>query len=826
VKENKLYRSVREASPANWVTAVLVVLSTFYLLWIVNPNGVLFSSTLPTGGDLGAHVWGPAFIRDELLPNFRLTGWTPDWYAGFPAYHFYMVVPMLFIVAINVGFVLPIAIPLVALGIFCIVQLLQRRPTAWMPMSIGLLLLMIVVIPVHYGIAIKLVTVAGLVLMPLSGWVMGRLSGLPFPAPALMAAATLAFIFDRSFNIFGGNLMSTMAGEFAYALAVSACLLYIGVLMRGMATGKGRVWAALLLSLIGLCHLLVAFYALVITLLVILLRPTKERIRWIITIGFIAALLSAFWVLPFWWQRDHLNDMAWDKLPRFKSYLWDRSDLAADFLTNSPPFQVVLILAGLGFLLSLIFRRRLGIVLGASLVVLALAFIHLPEGRLYNGRILPMYYLAAYLLAAISVAEFLRIAGLFLQGLAEKVKQLGRVLPHAGSVVAVLVLIVFLGLPLRSLPGGSTTGDTYQWMGLETKELNLGRGWVNWNFSGYEGRIGDANGGGWEEHRAFVSTMEEVGEKFGCGRLMWEYNRDLVRYGTPMALMLMPHWTDGCIGSMEGLYFEASTTTPYHFLMQSELSMEPSRAQRGLPYRSFNLREGVPHLQEFGVRYYAASSDRPVSEARRHPFLTEIATSGPWTVFLVEDSPLVEPLAAEPAVWTDIDHSTWLDHSVEVFNDSSQSVVRLLDGSDTWQRIESNELPEIRELEEVEVTEIIADVDKVSFKVSETGVPVLVKVSYFPNWKVEGATGPWRATPNLMVVLPTEEKVVLTYGRTGIDLFSIFLSLIGLVLLLILRFRPEIEIDDIKSSRADDLLDKWVQRTKNESLPDDSESSI
>ena len=215
-----------------------------------------------------------------------------------------------------------------------------------------------------------------------------------------------------------------------------------------------------------------------------------------------------------------------------------------------------------------------------------------------------------------------------------------------------------------------------------------------------------------------------------------------------------------------------------------------------------------------------------MSEARRHPFLTEIATSGPWTVFLVEDSPLVEPLVSEPAVWTDVDHSTWLDHSVEVFNDSSQSIVRLLDGSDAWQRIESNELPEIRELEEVEVTEVVVDVDKVSFKVSETGVPVLVKVSYFPNWKVEGATGPWRATPNLMVVLPTEEKVVLTYGRTGIDLFSIFLSLIGLVLLLLLRFRPEIEIEDIKSSRADELLGKWTQRTKNEALSDDSESSI
>ena len=43
-------------------------------------------------------------------------------------------------------------------------------------------------------------------------------------------------------------------------------------------------------------------------------------------------------------------------------------------------------------------------------------------------------------------------------------------------------------------------------------------------------------------------------------------------YGTPMALMLLPFWTDGCIGSMEGLYFEASGTTPYHFLTTSAMS--------------------------------------------------------------------------------------------------------------------------------------------------------------------------------------------------------------------------------------------------------------
>ena len=51
-----------------------------------------------------------------------------------------------------------------------------------------------------------------------------------------------------------------------------------------------------------------------------------------------------------------------------------------------------------------------------------------------------------------------------------------------------------------------------------------------------------------------------------------------------MAPMLLPFWTDGCIGSMEGLYFEACATTPYHFLNQRALSANCSCAQRDLPY--------------------------------------------------------------------------------------------------------------------------------------------------------------------------------------------------------------------------------------------------
>src|SRR6185295_1361352 len=108
-------------------------------------------------------------------------------------------------------------------------------------------------------------------------------------------------------------------------------------------------------------------------------------------------------------------------------------------------------------------------------------------------------------------------------------------------------------------------------------------------------------------------------------------------------LMLLPFWTDGCIGSMEGLYFEASATTPFHFLNQDELSTAPSNAQRDLPYVA-----GAPTADQIAL-------------GRSNPDLTEVASSGPWVVFEVADSDLVEPLAAEPSVITGVSPHDWLD---------------------------------------------------------------------------------------------------------------------------------------------------------------------
>ena len=154
---------------------------------------------------------------------------------------------------------------------------------------------------------------------------------------------TLPFLFDRAYNIYGGNLMSTMAGEFAYSLGLTIAVVYIGVAARGLETGKHRGLAAGLLALAGLTHLFAAFFALVATFALFIVRPAARTLIWTVVMGITSALLAAFWVLPFVWNRSLLNDMGWGKEERYVAALWDRGDNFGDvsFLTNDPPLQVL-----------------------------------------------------------------------------------------------------------------------------------------------------------------------------------------------------------------------------------------------------------------------------------------------------------------------------------------------------------------------------------------------------------------------------------------------------------------------------------------------------
>ena len=218
-----------------------------------------------------------------------------------------------------------------------------------------------------------------------------------------------------------------------------------------------------------------------------------------------------------------------------------------------------------------------------------------------------------------------------------------------------------------------------------------------------------------------------------------------------------------------------------------------------------------------------------VREARAHPDLVEVASSGPWTIFEVQGMALVSALEVEPAVFEDVDHEDWLNPSVEVFQRGSTAVPRTIGGPASWQRVASDEDPERRVLPVAVVTDVVEGVDRIRFRVDRVGVPVLVRSSYFPNWKVSGADGPWRATPNLMVVVPTAEEVELFYGRTAVDLFSVLLTLSGIGAVVVMVRRPRRTVDEESwagwydvaaiGPDGDRRLDRWVERRSVESDP-------
>jgi hypothetical protein len=754
-------------------TIVIVGGAMLFLFATLHPS-LIFRNNTPTGGDMGAHVWGPAFLRDNLINNFRLSGWSMDWYSGLPMYRFYMVVPALFILLLDV--ILP------------------------------------------YGIAFKIVAVSGIVALPLCAWAFGRLARFKYPMPEMFAIAATIFLYDESFTIYGGNIASTMAGEFSFSVSLAFGVLGLGYLARGLEDGTKRTTAAVLIALSALSHGIVLIFIFGGAAVMVLLYQNKKRLYFGVTTLAAAVLLSAFWVLPFLTAHKYMTDMKYEPRPSGASdSFWDMYFPLTAFWDI-----FIMVFAIIGFASSLARRKLVGVWLGVMTVILFVGVYvardSLPViGLLWNPRLLPFLFLCRYLLVAIGIHAVVRAVvrlSLFDRGVnADQPRQSTAAAVANNAVLwvsAISVLCVigfrFQELPLGSVITGSDGSSEYAWGPFRANADNNAfvDGWARWNFEGYEGKPA------YGEYHGIVQTMKTLGENpdHGCGRALWENNGDLNKYGTTMALMLLPFWTDGCIGSQEGLFFEAAGTTPYHFISAAAMSKQSSNPVRELRYDNNNAELGVRYLQELGVRYYMGFTQEAIDSASKQPELTEVARSGPWVVYEVADSDWVVPMTTRPVVVnerTGDQRERWLELGSSWLQRADEWVATPVDaGPDEWQRIDVevdlerrvgepgdpsrnvdivvpvNEI-KVVDLPKVNVTKVRHTQNSVSFSVDKVGVPILVRVSFFPNWKVDGAEGPYRAAPNMMVVIPTENDITLTYGSSGIDKIAYLLTLIGIV---------------------------------------------
>ena len=215
----------------------------------------LFTATTTTGGDTASHFYTLEYLRHTLLPAGKITGWSMGNYAGFPILQFYFPLP------------------------FLIMSLLD------------------LVMPLQ--VAFKLVTLSGTALLPVAAYAMLRLIRCPFPGPGIGAALMLPFLYNNANSMWGGNILSTLAGEFSYSLSMALSLILIGSLYRGAEDNKGIIRNSILVFLVGFSHGYTLLFAEAISLfLIITSYGFSRRVAYLFKVYALGFCLLAFWLVP------------------------------------------------------------------------------------------------------------------------------------------------------------------------------------------------------------------------------------------------------------------------------------------------------------------------------------------------------------------------------------------------------------------------------------------------------------------------------------------------------------------------------------------------
>jgi len=235
------------------VTDAVLLIYLLIFLGIYFDIRYLFTDTVVTGGDTASWYGVARHMLDELLPNGRLSGWDMGNFCGYPNFSFYFIPPFLMAVA-----------PAYFLGL---------------PLTVTL----------------KVAIMVGIFMLPLTTYFGLRVMKYRFPVPIMGAAASFLILFNESYTMFGGNALSTFAGEFCYMFAFALFPWFAGLLYQGVETGKGAVKTGVLLGIIGLSHLFVFIPA---VLLAVYWYLARGKVPYIWKVAWVGFGIMAFWILP------------------------------------------------------------------------------------------------------------------------------------------------------------------------------------------------------------------------------------------------------------------------------------------------------------------------------------------------------------------------------------------------------------------------------------------------------------------------------------------------------------------------------------------------
>ena len=683
----------RRARVESASTAFALAATYGLLLWYLKPS-LLFSQTITAGGDTISHYVAAKYLRDYLLPRGKIVGWMPGNFAGYPIFLFYF----------------PLAFLLIA----------------------GLSVL------VPFTVAFKLGTVAGTFGLPIASFASLRWIGCPFPIPALGAVLTLPFLLNTGNSMWGGNIPSTLSGEFAHSLSLALLVLFQGALYRGIRERRCVGYCAALFALAGLAHAygLVMGAGLGLYFLAVE-SDVRATLAYLARVYLIGGLLLGFWLVPFVAYLDYTTGypITWDfasPLEIVPVVLWPIVAIAAVTIASA---------------LSLERADR--------------------EWRPWVHYLtypvvlsVPLFFVSPYL--SLVDVRFLAFAQCFLTlvaavGLGRLLMRLPRSLPVLAPPLIGIMMIAWVVPQQSFIPA-----------------------WIRWNYEGMDRTPW------WRDYIILNKFAVPGGPQ--SPRVAYEHSALHDKAGSIKSLEALPMFSGR--PTLEGLYLQSSPSAPFIAYIQSELTETPSCPFRPYPCTTFNPEQALAHLELFNAKEVIAVSDRVKAGLANNPNYRQEGEIGPYKIFEVipGSGQYVTPLRYQPALVTEGD---WKRLSYDWFRKPKWLGVPLLflrpgelapPGTVLFGGLEEGPAKQAL-LSECRVKDTLS-YEEVQFETDCPGRPHLIKMSYHPKWRVQGADQVYLVSPAFMLVYPTARQVRLVFGNRWPDYAGRIATAVGILWLL------------------------------------------
>lgn len=663
----------RSPLPA-WCIESLFVLAAGAL--VANTLGIAFlnSSNWPTGGDIASHLLYAWLYADTLLFSGKILPWIPEVFGGLPFLSYYFPLP------------------------FVVIALLSKL--------IG------VASAFKWGSFLAAMLLPGTVFVASRRWL-----AMPWAGALCAGLGALAFLLHEQNSIWGGNLLSTLAGEFAYSYGTCLAVVTMIAWLRAVKAGRGWILPALLEAATGFSHgfplLLVGF-----STAFLLFEGAQFRS----TLGLLLrGHVLAFCLLGGWlWPMLEMHGLTIPNDATFPLQSW--RDL---FPATLWPVAAAG-LAGLALQLIPAVRRRWTAVQASALRyfassagLAALGFLAGDQLGLADIRFFPLVWLFAAIVCGWLFGQSLAAIGAAWQ----PKRDLAQFLFAAAAVFGMLG---WLGQQVRSAPD-----------------------WGLWNHAGLDSK---------PQWHNLTSLIPFMAGDLWSPRLAFEHDPANQDIGSTRVLEALPMFLNHR-PVLEGLYMESALLGPAVYQLQSEISARPSSPLVRFPSGSLDPAFAARHMTLLHADTLLLRSAQAKSAIEASGLFDKLAEAAPFALYRLRgfDSHLIElvrqPIRVRPA-------KDWMQDAFAWFRTRSRFDAYL----PVYGDLAPERLVAPPAASAVHAVSLLRH--ELVFETDAIGSPHLIKIAYHPRWQLQSKGQLALAGPGYMLVVPQEKEIRLVYGHT------------------------------------------------------------